>query len=186
MGLESLIRLVLCLSLCLAVGFLGGQVSYPEILTWYAGLLKPAGTPPNGVFPWIWNTLYVLMGASLWLLWDRAPEDRARQTAIGLFFVQLSLNAAWAPVFFGMHQVFAALIIIILMVLLTAATILATWPVNRFAALFLVPYLAWITYCDLAQCRDLGAQFLSTRKQRGTMLIASSFCERGLRCEGSK
>ena len=32
------------------------------------------------------------------------------------------------------------------MVLLTAATILATWPVNRFAALFLVPYLTWITY----------------------------------------
>jgi translocator protein len=146
MPIMSIVRLVLCVVLCLGIGALGGWVTYPEIATWYVGLAKPPGTPPNWVFPWMWNTLYVLMGASLWLLWDRSSASGARRAAIGLFFAQLALNAAWSPVFFGMHRVAAALVVILAMVAVTAATIVAVWPVKRAAALLLMPYLGWITY----------------------------------------
>ena len=96
----GLFRLVACLALCLAVGFVGSRATYPEITGWYASLAKPNWTPPNLAFPPVWAALYVMMAVSIWLLWERAAEGPAKFTAVVLFGVQLVLNAAWPPVFF--------------------------------------------------------------------------------------
>jgi tryptophan-rich sensory protein len=144
--LKSVLRLVLCLALCLGVGLVNGRVTAAEIPGWYSTLVKPAGTPPNWVFPVIWNTLYVLMAISLWLLWDRTHASAARTAAIGLFLLHLALNGTWSPVFFQQHNVFAALLILIGMDLAVLVTIVAAWPIKRAASLLLMPYLAWITY----------------------------------------
>jgi benzodiazapine receptor len=143
---RSTIRLIGCLALCLGVATINGSVTYPEIPTWYASLTKPSWTPPDWVFPLVWSFLYVTMGISLWLLWDRAADTASRRLAIALFFVQLALNAAWSPVFFGLHQMRAALVIIVLLVVAIAATIVAAWRTQRMAAWLLVPYLAWVVY----------------------------------------
>jgi len=144
--MTSAIRLLACLALCLAVGVLGGLVTYPEIPTWYASLNKPSWTPPNWAFPVAWNILYAMMALSLWLLWDRTPESGARSSAIVLFCVQLALNAAWSPVFFGLHQTRFALAIIIALTIAIAMTIVSAWRINKLAAILLVPYLAWVAY----------------------------------------
>lgn len=87
-----------------------------------------------------------MMGVSLWLLWDRAADTRARRTAITLFLLQLGLNAAWSPVFFGLHDTGAALAIILLLPAAIAATILAAWRTQRVAAWLLALYLVWVVY----------------------------------------
>jgi tryptophan-rich sensory protein len=87
-----------------------------------------------------------MMGISLWLLWDRAADTARRRTAITLFFLQLALNAAWSPVFFGLHHTRTALAVIVLLSAAIAATILAAWRTQRMAAWLLVPYLAWVVY----------------------------------------
>jgi translocator protein len=115
-------------------------------------------TPPNWIFPVVWNALYALMGVSLWLLWDRSPESNGRQNALAFFWIQLLLNAAWSPMFFGAHQLLLALIIILLMIVAVGATIAASWQVSRVAALLLVPYLAWISY---ATWLNAGVWFLN-------------------------
>jgi tryptophan-rich sensory protein len=141
-----MIRLLVCLALCLGVGFAGGSVTYPEIPTWYASLVKPSWTPPNWTFPLVWNILYTMMAVSLWLLWERGRNAVVTRTAIILFVVQLVLNAAWSPVFFALHQTRVALAIIVLMAIAIAATIVAAWLTQRVAALLLIPYLAWVLY----------------------------------------
>lgn len=143
---SSVLRLLTCLALCVGVGFISGSVTTAEIMTWYASLNKPSWTPPNWAFPVVWNILYVMMGVSLWLLWDRAGDTPARRTAIIAFVLQLALNAAWSPVFFGMHQTRVALAIIVLMAIAIAATIIAAWRTQRTAAWLLMPYLAWAIY----------------------------------------
>jgi tryptophan-rich sensory protein len=143
---RSFLRLIGCLALCLGVALASGSVTYPEIPTWYASLSKPSWTPPNWVFPLVWSVLYVMMGVSLWLLWDRAADTGRRRTAITLFLLQLALNAAWSPVFFGLHHTRAALVIIVLLAAAIAATILAAWRTQRVAAWLLAPYLAWVVY----------------------------------------
>lgn len=147
-AMTSLVRLVACLALCFAVAAVGGLSTYPSIPTWYAGLVKPGWTPPNWVFPVVWNTLYLLMSVSLWLLWDRTPASPRRSRAIVFFLVQLALNFVWSPVFFTLHWVWPAFGIIVVLWLAILATIVSAWPVQRTAGLLLVPYLLWVSYAS--------------------------------------
>jgi len=146
MTLKSASRLLACLALCLAVGVVGSIFTAPEIPGWYAELTKPSWTPPPFVFPIAWTVLYVLMATALWRLWDRVAPSRARRIAIGWFFVQLVLNAAWSPVFFGWHGTRAALAVIVALLIAIIVTILASRRIDGVAAALLLPYLAWVAY----------------------------------------
>lgn len=146
--MTSILRLIACIVLCLAIGTAGSYFTQPEIPTWYASLAKPAWTPPNIVFPIAWTTLYVLIALSLWLLWDRVAPSPARSTALGWFAVQLALNAIWSPIFFGAHATVTALIVIVLLFVAIVMTIRATLPLNRIAAWLLVPHALWVAYAS--------------------------------------
>jgi tryptophan-rich sensory protein len=87
-----------------------------------------------------------MMAVSVWLLWERGAEGSAKLTAVVLFAAQLVLNAAWPPVFFALHQISFALVIIAALAVAIAATIAAAWRVQPMAALLLVPYLLWVIY----------------------------------------
>ena len=132
--------------LCLGVGLLESVVTRPEIATWYAALAKPPWTPPPFVFPIAWTILYVLMAVSLWRLWDRAAPSAARRSAITWFLIQLALNAAWSPVFFGWHATRAALVVIVALFFAIVMTMIATSRADKPASWLLAPYLAWVAY----------------------------------------
>lgn len=142
----SFFRLVLAVGLCLAVGALGSLATTPKIPTWYAGLAKPSWTPPDWAFPIAWTTLYVLMAVALWRLWQLHAPSPERRRAIGLWLVQLALNAVWSPIFFGWEAPGAALVVVAALWLAIAATIGACLRIDRIAAWLLVPYLAWVSY----------------------------------------
>lgn len=146
MTLKSIGRLMLCLLLCLGVGFLESLVTRPEIPVWYAALAKPWWTPPPFVFPIAWTTLYILMAVSLWRLWERAGPSPARASAITWFLIQLALNAAWSPVFFGWHGTRTALVIIIGLLMAIVMTMIAASRADKPATWLLAPYLAWVAY----------------------------------------
>jgi tryptophan-rich sensory protein len=111
---------------------------------WYQSLNKPAWNPPNWIFGPVWTTLYVMMGVSAWLVWQRIGA----KPALVMFLIQLALNAAWTPVFFGLKNPGAAMFIIVAMWCAIAATIAAFWPRSRAAAYLLFPYLAWVTFAS--------------------------------------
>ena len=144
--LRSIGRLVLCLVLCMGIGALAGVVTMPEIDTWYAGLAKPSWTPPRIAFPIVWTVLYVLMAVALWRLWDRTAPSPERRDALVFFFVQLALNAAWSPVFFGLHAITVALAIIIALVVTILGAIVTGGRVDRVVPWLLMPYFAWVAY----------------------------------------
>lgn len=147
--MASALRLVACLALCFAVAAAGAYVTRSEIPTWYATLTKPWWTPPNWLFPVAWNLLYGLMALSLWRLWERARDGIiGADRAISLFMLQLALNAAWSPIFFGLHAIRTGLVIIIALAVAIIATMIAAHRVDRAAAWLLVPYLAWIVYAS--------------------------------------
>ena len=70
----------------------------------------------------------------------------AQRRALALFLVQLALNAAWTPIFFGWHRPWLAFAEIVLLWLALAATLAAFRPVSRAAAWLLAPYLAWVSF----------------------------------------
>ena len=110
---------------------------------WYAMLAKPAWTPPERWFGPVWLALYVLMGTSAWLIWGERYH-RGRNTALAAYTVQLLLNAAWAPLFFGARNIGAGLFVIVALCLAVAWTIREFAAVRPAAAWMLLPYLVWV------------------------------------------
>jgi benzodiazapine receptor len=115
---------------------------------WYAALAKPSWNPPNAIFGPVWTVLYVLMGVAAWLVWRRAGFGGAG-AALGLFIVQLVLNALWSYLFFGQHRLDLALgDIMALWVTILAVTVLF-WRIDRVAGALLLPYLAWVGFASV-------------------------------------
>ena len=131
---------------CVLLGFLSGFLfqSGPEN-PWFAMLEKPSIYPPPSLFGIVWTILYAMMGFALALV-CAAWGARGRTFAIVLFGVQFVLNMAWTPTFFGAQAITAALVVIVLLDIALLATIVAFWRVRRFAAVLLLPYLAWALF----------------------------------------
>ncbi len=115
---------------------------------WYAALAKPAATPPDWLFPVAWSVLYVLMGLALAMI-IHARGARLRGFAIILFAAQMLVNLIWSPLFFGAHQIFWSLIVLIVMFVLALATTLVFGRIRRGAAVLMAPYLVWLCFAGL-------------------------------------
>ncbi len=140
------LKIVICIIIVELLGGAGGYFTLSSIKTWYVALEKPPGNPPNWIFGPVWTTLYALIGISLALVWHRAAPGQIKTSAIAWFVMQMVLNLAWTPIFFGAHQINAALIVIAGMWISIAVTIYYFRKADRVAALLLVPYLLWVSY----------------------------------------
>jgi benzodiazapine receptor len=131
----------------LAAGALGAVFS-PRMSAaaaqWYSMLAKPSWTPPERWFGPVWLLLYVLMGTSAWLI-GRERYHRGRNVALGAYVLQLLLNAAWAPLFFGAKNIGAGLFVIVALWLAVAWTLREFAAVRGAAAWMLVPYWIWVS-----------------------------------------
>ncbi len=115
---------------------------------WYQTLQKPSFQPPPIAFPIAWTILYALMGVALAMILTLPPSPRRRLGLI-LFFVQLALNFAWSPIFFGGHDIGLAKIVIFLMAAIAAAAAGQFLRLRRVAGLLLIPYLAWLIFAAM-------------------------------------
>lgn len=109
---------------------------------WYQQLVQPAGTPPDVAFPIAWTLLYIAMAVAAWRVWRARGIGRE----LGLFVLQLGLNALWMPTAFGAHQLGLALLVISALWLALVATLAAFGRADRIAGLLLAPYLLWVSY----------------------------------------
>ncbi|MCB1203247.1 MAG: tryptophan-rich sensory protein [Verrucomicrobiae bacterium] len=139
-------KLILCVLVVMVLGASGGFVTVKSIPGWYASLTKPPGTPPNTVFGPVWSVLYLMIGVSLARVWHFVPGGTEKRRALIRFAIQLVLNLAWSPVFFGAHLIAPALVVIVTLWVMILLTILAFKPLDRTAAWLLAPYLGWVSY----------------------------------------
>ena len=126
------------------VGSLMGIVSNSGFENgWYAALEKPAFQPPGWVFGVMWTALYTMLGIALAAIWNE-PRSPLRRTALILFFVQLVLNFAWSPIFFGAQMIDVALVTILVMLILATATANMFRRIRPVAGWLMLPYLLWL------------------------------------------
>ena len=144
----SLLGLIGFLVVCLGASWIAAWATSISVATWYPTLAKPDFTPDDGVFAPVWLTLYILMALAGWRVWRKEGLARAGG-ALTLFVIQLAFNMLWSIWFFGMQQIGLALIDIVLLWIAIAATIVAFWRIDVFAAVLLLPYLAWVSFAAL-------------------------------------
>lgn len=144
MTLDSGIALAVFIVICFAVSTMGAIFRPGE---WYDNLNKPSWQPPSWLFAPVWSILYVMIAVSGWLVWRDFGLTGAA-FAFVVYGIQLVINGAWSPVFFGLKRPDLALIEVVFLWLSVVATIWVFAPLNTTAAWLLVPYLAWVSFAS--------------------------------------
>lgn len=126
----------------LTASFAGGSTGalFPPG-AWYRGLAKPSWTPPDWLFPVAWTILYLLIAAAT----ARIAMIPGAGLALGVYALQIALNTLWTPVFFGLRRMKGGMLVVAMLWLAVAGMIATYWPLDRVAALMLLPYLGWVT-----------------------------------------
>ncbi|MER9461079.1 tryptophan-rich sensory protein [Mesorhizobium sp. M0387] len=141
--MQRYVSLLLFLLLVLGGGLLIGYATLPG--EWYAALAKPPFNPPNWVFAPAWTLLYVLIAVAGWRTWER--EQAA--AAMKIWALQLVLNFAWSPTFFGAKQMGPALVVILALLASIALFIATVWNRDRVSGWLFAPYAAWVAFATL-------------------------------------
>ncbi len=152
-ALSTTVSLLIAVALPQLAGILGAWATASSVESWYPTLTKPWFTPPNWLFAPAWITLYLLMGIASWMIWRQGFDQRAVRWALGVYGLQLLLNAGWSPAFFGAQSLGLGLAVIIPLWLAIVATIVLFWRIVPLAGALLIPYLGWVTYATALNLR---------------------------------
>ena len=82
--MKNVFRFLLCITIPLIIGAIGGIATSTSIGSWYVTLNKPFFNPPNYLFGPVWTTLYILMGISFYLV-IQSTKTTDRKKAIAIF-----------------------------------------------------------------------------------------------------
>ncbi len=108
----------------------------------YQAMRRPDWAPPGAVFGPVWTALYLLIGVSGWLAATRPGGG----PVLRLWTLQLVLNAAWTPIFFGLRRPGLALVDIVALLAAASATATAAYRHRPAAGVLLLPYLGWLGF----------------------------------------
>ena len=140
---------LISLLITLSIGGIAGFFTTSQIKVWYVYLNKPSFNPPNWLFGPVWTVLYIMIAIAAYLVWQRRDQSEAFKKARIIYFIQLLLNFSWSIVFFGLHQVLDALVVIALLFVSIIININAFSKFSKIAAWLLVPYLLWVSFASI-------------------------------------
>jgi tryptophan-rich sensory protein len=146
---SALMNAALAFVLVAGASWVGSVATLPNIPGWYASLNKPPFNPPNWVFGPVWTVLYAMIAYAFWRVLQKPADTPGRNAAIGLFVVQIVLNALWSVVFFGMHDPRLGLVVVVALEAAVIATGLRFRAVDQVAGWPFVPYAAWVAFATV-------------------------------------
>ena len=126
-----------------SASFIGGFVTLSFKEPWYSELIKSNYNPPDWVFAPVWTILYLMMTLAIWFFWHSKNRDIK---TIYIYLIHIALNTTWSIVFFGLHQILLALIILLLLISFIIYLILRYKRVNLVSYYLMIPYLLWTIY----------------------------------------
>jgi len=148
--MNKTVKIAIALVICLMVGYSASVVTRPSVETWYPTIIKPSFNPPNWIFMPVWTLLYIFMAVAAGLVWDKINEQNEEvKKALGFFLIQLTLNAIWSYIFFGLKNPMLAFIEIALLWLFIYETYFKFVKINKIAGYLLIPYMAWVAFAGI-------------------------------------
>jgi len=140
---NKFISFVLFFIITYSASFIGGMATISFKEPWYSQLVKSNYNPPDWIFAPVWTTLYLMMTLAIWFYWH--SKNREMNT-INIYFIHIVFNATWSIVFFGLHQILLALIVLMILIFLIIILILRFKRVNYVSSCLMIPYLLWSCY----------------------------------------
>ena len=146
MKFSSFLKLIIAIVVCELAGGIGSLFTISAISTWYTTLAKPSLNPPGWIFGPVWTTLYLLMGIAAFLVWNKGWDRKDVRKALGVFLLQLVLNAIWSIIFFGLHSPLWAFVDLVAMWLAIFWTMTLFYKISKPAMWLLLPYILWVSF----------------------------------------
>ena len=140
---NKFLSLILFSIVTFSASFIGGLVTISLKEPWYSGLIKSNYNPPDWIFAPVWTTLYVMMILAIWFFWHSKKRDI---NTIYIYFIHIVFNTTWSVVFFGLHQIFFALVVLVILITLIIILIIRFKRVNFVSYYLMIPYLLWCLY----------------------------------------
>ena len=138
----NLVKLLLCILITEGTGILGSFFTASSVKNWYVtDIIKSPLNPPSWIFAPVWTLLFLLMGVSLYLVWNKKNN-------LFWFWVQLILNLFWSVLFFGLRSPQMAFYEILILWFAIFMTIIKFREYNKTASILLWPYLAWVSFAS--------------------------------------
>lgn len=118
-----------------------------DLSGWCEDDRKLSWCPPHKVILPVWATIYSVMGYASYLVWKDLGGGFRWPLALplGLYTFQLTLSWTFLVLFLTANNPGLALLALLLLYGLVASMVLIWQPINKLAALLLLPYLAWLT-----------------------------------------
>lgn len=110
----------------------------------YGAVAKPVLSPPSWIFPVVWTILYILMGISSYLIYEK--DDSSAKRPLAIYAIQLFFNFLWPIFFFSFEAYLFSFIWLLLLWAFVFAMIIEFYKVNKTAGLLQIPYLIWLTF----------------------------------------
>ena len=123
-------------------------VLVPVLLGTLVGLLTSVNTDvdsiiPKWIFPVVWTILYVLMGVSSYLVYEKDGEVPR------IYIIQLIFNLLWSFVFFTFKWYFIAFLWILVLIYFVIRMVIEFYKYSRFSAYLQIPYLLWLSFATI-------------------------------------
>lgn len=141
------VSLAVSLGLSYLAAGIGSIGTLGAIQGWYATADKPWFTPPNWLFGPAWTLWYTSMAVAAWLVYK--TEHKHRNRALTAYGIQLALNAAWSPIFFGAQLLLPGLIVAIALAATVFVTMCLFHVVKPSASYILAPYFGWCVFASI-------------------------------------
>ena len=123
--------------------FIGGVATYTSKEPWYSSLTKASFNPPDWVFAPVWTTLYLIMTIAIWSAWQKNNNNI---NLVYIYLIHLFFNTTWSIVFFVYHNIFLALINLIILISLIILLMVKFKAVSKLSFYIMIPYLLWCCY----------------------------------------
>lgn len=115
---------------------------------WYDSV-KPSITPPDWIFPVVWNILYLCIALSLYFAWTSVKNKNIKRNLALLFGINLLFNASWSYLFFTLQNPVLAFINLLLIWITIIFMMIFTEKINKISFYLLVPYFLWVSFAGV-------------------------------------
>ena len=126
-----------------SASFIGSIATIAAKEPWYSTLTKASFNPPDWVFAPVWTTLYLFMTIAIWSAWHKNYKNI---NLIYYYLIHLCFNTTWSIVFFVFHNIFLALINLIIIILFIIFLMMRFRKVSNLSFNLMIPYLLWCAY----------------------------------------
>ena len=107
---------------------------------WYTNLNKAPWTPPGWVFGVAWTLIMLCFSIYLSKLFSLVKSKKL----ILVYVLQVFLNVSWNYIFFNLHQVFLALIVIVALTIVILYLFVKYKQTLKNLSYLLFPYIIWL------------------------------------------